>query len=85
MAQNQPLPAGIIVDVRDQPDLSAVRLASLLDVLAELHLPIAVLFAEPKQQQIASLLHNTLLRKELCAYFTDPAAARQHITTRHHC
>lgn len=85
IAQNSPLPLGIIVDVQDQPGLSAVRLASLLDVLAQLHRPVAVLFAEEKQQQTASLLHNTLRRKELFAYFTDARAAQVHVTTRHHC
>ncbi|MBI5959995.1 MAG: hypothetical protein HY866_14745 [Chloroflexi bacterium] len=84
IAKNTPLPPGIVVDVQDQPALSAVRLASLLDVLAQLHLPVAVLFAEEKQQRTANLLHNTLTRKELFAYFTDLGAAKSHITTRHH-
>lgn len=69
-------PEGIILDMRDLPLLSAVRLASLLDVLSNLGLRLAVLVSDERQRQIIVLLHNTLEHKELIDYFTDLPTAR---------
>jgi len=76
---HEDLPVGIVLDIRTSPLLSAVRLASLIDVLSTLQRRLAVLVADERQRQIISLLHNTLERKDLIDYFTDLPTARAFI------
>jgi hypothetical protein len=75
LLQDRP-PAGIILDLRLLSLVSAVRLASLLDVLSNLGLPLAVLVGDERQRQIIVLLHNTLEHKEIVSYSTDLPTAR---------
>jgi anti-anti-sigma regulatory factor len=74
-------PRGLLLDVREAPDLSIVRLTELVDALAGLGLRVAVLFGHTRQQQIARLLRNTLIHKDLAGYFTDGQEARSFVIT----
>lgn len=65
------LPVGLLIDVRHNDLLSIVRLSNLLDTLTGLGVPVAVVFRNGDQKNLASLLHNTLTQKDRVAYFTE--------------
>lgn len=73
------LPAGLLIDVRFNALLSIVRLTNLLDTLSGFGIPLAVVFWNKDQQRLAELLHNTLIEKQLVAYFTEIDRAEQHL------
>jgi hypothetical protein len=75
--------SGILLDVRRNASLSIVRLSSLIDQLSYPNIPLAVVFLGEPQQQLASLLHHTLLRRECVAYFTSPSDAWAFLLTSH--
>ena len=64
-------PRGIVLDMREHTDLSMVRLSSLIDALNALEVPQAIVFHNAQYQQLAALLHRTLVNQDRVAYFTD--------------
>lgn len=73
------LPVGLLLDVSHVAQLSVVRLSSLIDMLSETGVPLAVLFGEREERLLADLLYNTLVQKDHVAYFTDPAEAQAYL------
>jgi hypothetical protein len=62
-------PAGILIDVRRSPLLSLVRLSSLIDMLSQMNVPMAVVLSDDTQQRLAALLHNTVRHRQRVGYF----------------
>jgi hypothetical protein len=68
-------PVGLLLDVSADLAISIVRLSSLVEMLSRLQVPLAVVFGRQQQQELANLLHHTLINREQIAYFTDFDAA----------
>jgi hypothetical protein len=67
--------SGFLLDLRNCLTLSLVRLSGLLDILSRMQVPVAVVFLEEQQLELASLLHHTLVYRDYVAYFTTMEGA----------
>lgn len=61
---------GILLNLSQSEPVSMVRLSGLLDMLSRLQIPLAVVFLEEQQLELACVLHHTLVFREYVAYFT---------------
>ncbi|MBN1201965.1 MAG: hypothetical protein JXJ20_08935 [Anaerolineae bacterium] len=65
------IPPGLLLDARRSAPLSMVRLSNLVDTLSQPNMRLVVVFVDKQQQELANLLHHTLVHRELIAYFTN--------------
>lgn len=67
-------PTGLLLELSSQAPISVVRLSQLMDQLGRLGCPMAVVLPENKQQ-LARLLHHTLIYSQHIAYVDTMADA----------